>query len=109
MLLQKNPGSENNIRSLSITIYKFSQKKETANREQLCSRNELYNALRERENDPVHLWNAPEEDTEMLQFGPCPHDGIIQIGSKMVCFDLPIRGLVYFHLGCVPPSLRKSC
>ncbi len=90
----------------SLIHHEFPHTDETADREHLCARDELYQALREREADPIHVWVATKDDLAILKFGPCPHDGIIETGNPLIRFDLPGRGAVHFHPDCVPPNLQ---
>ncbi len=87
-------------------IHHFPHTDETADREHLCARDDLYQTIRERQADPIHIWVATDDDIAILKFGPCPHKGIIESGSEMVRFELPVRRAVHFHPDCVPPNLR---
>ena len=86
----------------------FPHSEEIADGEYACGRDELYGALREREADPIHVFAATPEDMAALEFGPCPHGGVIGAGEVMTRFEFPGRRYVYFHLGCVPPHLRPA-
>ncbi len=86
----------------------FPHTHETAERDYACARDELYQTLREREADPIHVFAATQEDMAALEFGPCPHGGAIRAGEAMTRFEFPGRGYVYFHLECVPPGLRPG-
>lgn len=93
---------------ISAIHHVFPHTDETADGEYACAREELYGVLREREADPIHVFAATPEDMAALEFGPCPHGGAIAAGERMTRFEFPERGLVYFHIECVPPTLRPG-